>query len=153
MDGALWLKSLHIMAFTAWMAGMWYLPRLMVYHSTVPAESDTSETFKVMERRLLRAITTPAMIVALLAGIVLASVQGQWGDGWLHGKLLLVEEVIPPGNVPSYGKLSDLNMLVSPGGQERTEAEYRALYEAAGFALTRIILTRSRVSVIEGTPV
>ena len=70
-----------------------------------------------------------------------------------HGNLLLAEEVIPPGDAPSYGKLSDLNMLVSPGGQERTEAEYRALYEAAGFALTRIVPTRSRVSVFEGTPV
>jgi SAM-dependent methyltransferase len=68
------------------------------------------------------------------------------------GKLLLAEEVIPPGDAPSYGKLSDLNMLVSPGGQERTEAEYRALYEAAGFTLTRVIPTRSRVSVVEGTP-
>ncbi|MFO1047732.1 MAG: protoporphyrinogen oxidase HemJ [Geminicoccaceae bacterium] len=90
MDGALWLKSLHIMAFTAWMAGMWYLPRLMVYHSETAIGSESSETFKVMERRLLRAITTPAMIVTLLAGILLASVQGQWGEGWLHGKLLLV---------------------------------------------------------------
>jgi hypothetical protein len=69
------------------------------------------------------------------------------------GKLLLAEEVIPAGDAPAYSKLSDLNMLVSPGGQERTEAEYRALYEAAGFTLTRIIPTRSRVSVIEGTPV
>ncbi len=68
------------------------------------------------------------------------------------GRLLLVEEVIPPGDTPSYGKLSDLNMLVSPGGQERTEAEYGALYEAAGFALTRVIPTRSRVSIIEGEP-
>lgn len=70
-----------------------------------------------------------------------------------HSKLLLAEEVLPPGNEPSYGKLGDLNMLVSPGGQERTEAEYRALYAAAGFTLTRVIPTRSRISVIEGTPV
>ena len=70
-----------------------------------------------------------------------------------YGKLLLAEEVLPPGDVPSYGKLSDLNMLVSPGGQERTEAEYRALYAAAGFELTRVIPTRSRISLIEGEPV
>ena len=70
MDGALWLKALHIMAFAAWMAGMWYLPRLLVYHSDVAVGSETSETFKVMERRLLRAITTPAMVVTLLAGVV-----------------------------------------------------------------------------------
>ena len=68
MDGALWLKALHIMAFAAWMAGMWYLPRLMVYHAGVAVGSEASETFKVMERRLLKAITTPAMVVTLLAG-------------------------------------------------------------------------------------
>ncbi len=70
----------------------------------------------------------------------------------VHSRLLVAEEVIPPGDIPSYGKLSDLNMLVSPGGQERTEAEYRALYAAAGFTLTQVIPTRSRISLIEGTP-
>jgi hypothetical protein len=69
-----------------------------------------------------------------------------------HGTLLLVEEVIPPGDAPGYGKLSDLNMLVGPGGQERTEAEYRALYTAAGFALTQVIPTQSRMSIIVGVP-
>jgi O-methyltransferase/methyltransferase family protein len=68
-------------------------------------------------------------------------------------KLLLAEEVLPPGDQPSYGKLTDLNMLVSPGGRERTEAEYRTLYAAAGFELTRVIPTRSRISLIEGEPV
>jgi protoporphyrinogen IX oxidase len=89
MDGALWLKALHIMAFAAWMAGMWYLPRLLIYHSDVAVGSATSETFKVMERRLLRAITTPAMVVTLVAGIILAVWQAQWQDGWLHAKLAL----------------------------------------------------------------
>ena len=70
-----------------------------------------------------------------------------------HSKLLLVEEIIPPGDVPSYSKLTDLNMMVSPGGQERSEAEYLALFDAAGFALTRVISTRSRISLIEGVPV
>jgi hypothetical protein len=65
-------------------------------------------------------------------------------------RLLVVEEVITPGDgLSSYGKLSDLNMLVSPGGQERTEDEYRALYAAAGFAVRRVIPTRSRVSIME----
>jgi hypothetical protein len=70
-----------------------------------------------------------------------------------QSKLLLVQEVIPPGDSFAYSKVSDLNMLVSPGGQERTEAEYRKLYAAAGFTLTRVIPTRSRISLIEGTPV
>lgn len=89
-DPALWLRTLHIVAFAAWMAGLWYLPRLFVYHSTAEVGSAPSEQFKVMERRLLKAITTPAMVVTLLAGVALATVQGQWGDGWLHVKLLLV---------------------------------------------------------------
>jgi len=67
-----------------------------------------------------------------------------------EGRLLLVEGVIPPGNDPYFGKLLDLTMLVIPGGKERTDEEYRKLYEAAGFRLTRIVPTRGEVSVIEG---
>ena len=66
------------------------------------------------------------------------------------GRLLVVEGVIPPGNDPSFGKLLDLTMLVVPGGKERTEDEYQALYRAAGFDLTRIVPTKAEVSVIEG---
>ena len=69
------------------------------------------------------------------------------------GKLLVVEGVVPPGNGPSFTKLLDLNMLVVPGGQERTEAEYRELYRRAGFRLSRVVPTRSEVSVIEGVPI
>jgi ubiquinone/menaquinone biosynthesis C-methylase UbiE len=66
------------------------------------------------------------------------------------GKLLVVECVVPPGNEPFSGKFLDVNMLVIPGGQERTEAEYRRLFEAAGFRLTRIVPTATEVCVIEG---
>ena len=69
------------------------------------------------------------------------------------GRLLLVESVIPPGNDPSFAKLLDLNMLVIPGGKERSESEFRQLYEAAGFRLKQIVPTRTDVSVIEGQPV
>jgi putative membrane protein len=84
------LKALHIMAFAAWMAGLWYLPRLFIYHHGVAAGSEASERFKVMERRLLRAITTPAMVATWLMGLGLAAAQGLWTAGWLHVKLLLV---------------------------------------------------------------
>ena len=70
-----------------------------------------------------------------------------------NGRLLLVERVIPPGNEPSPGKLTDINMLVLTGGLERTEAEYKTLLSAAGFKLTNIIPTQSPVSLIEGVPV
>ena len=85
-----WLKALHIMAFTAWMAGLWYLPRLFVYHSQVAPGSEASEKYKVMERRLLRGIATPAMVATLLFGISLGIVQGRWTEGWLQAKTALV---------------------------------------------------------------
>jgi hypothetical protein len=66
------------------------------------------------------------------------------------GRLLLVERVIRPGNAPSFARLMDLNMLVVAGGQERTEAEYRALYERAGLALSGVVATGVGVSIIEG---
>src|SRR5262249_40698232 len=69
------------------------------------------------------------------------------------GRLLLVEAVIPPGNERSWSKFLDLNMLVIPGGMERTEEQYRALFAKAGFELTRIVATTTEVSVIEGRPV
>jgi hypothetical protein len=67
-----------------------------------------------------------------------------------EGRLLVVEGVIPPGNGPCFGKLLDLTMLTIPGGKERTEEEYRKLYQAGGFQLTRIVPTKAEVSVIEG---
>jgi len=68
------------------------------------------------------------------------------------GRLLVIESVIRPGNHPDFAKLLDLNMLVIPGGQERTRAEFEALFSAAGFRLTQITDTRAGVSVIEGRP-
>jgi putative membrane protein len=72
------------------MAGMLYLPRLFVYHCDAPQGSPQSETFKVMERRLLKAIINPAMIVAWILGLYLAYDGGWFRSGWLHGKLALV---------------------------------------------------------------
>ena len=86
----LWVKVLHILAVISWMAGLLYLPRLFVYHSTVEVGSATSETFKIMERRLLKAIMTPAMIVAWFAGLWMAVSSQAIGEGWFHAKLLAV---------------------------------------------------------------
>lgn len=85
----LWIKSLHVIAIIAWMAGMLYLPRLFVYHCGAAKGSEQSETFKVMERRLLKAIINPAMIVAWLAGLWLAWDAGFWTAGWFHAKFAL----------------------------------------------------------------
>ncbi|MBL8590726.1 MAG: protoporphyrinogen oxidase HemJ [Methylobacteriaceae bacterium] len=85
-----WLKVLHVLAIISWMAAMLYLPRLFVYHVEAPKGSAQSETFKVMERRLAKAIMTPAMIVAWATGLWLAWQAGFFRSGWFHGKLLLV---------------------------------------------------------------
>jgi protoporphyrinogen IX oxidase len=87
-----WVKSLHIVSIVAWMAGLLYLPRLFVYHAAVSAGSDSAETFKVMERRLLRGIMNPAMVLALIFGAALAATPGvvDWHQGWIWAKLALV---------------------------------------------------------------
>jgi putative membrane protein len=85
-----WIKALHIIAVIAWMAGMLYLPRLFVYHCEAEPGSRQSETFKVMERRLLRAIINPAMIATWVFGLWLAWDAGFFSDPWLHAKLALV---------------------------------------------------------------
>ena len=85
-----WAKAIHVIAVISWMAGMLYLPRLFVYHADTPVGSAQSETFKVMERRLFRAIITPAMIVTWVFGLWLAWKGFGFSGGWLHAKLAAV---------------------------------------------------------------
>ena len=85
-----WIKALHLIAVISWMAGMLYLPRLYVYHCETTPGSAESERFKVMERRLLRAIVNPAMIATWILGLSLAWSQDLWSQGWLHAKLALL---------------------------------------------------------------
>ena len=84
-----WVKALHIMSIVAWMAGLFYLPRLFVYHAEARPGSELADTFKVMERRLLRGIMNPAMIAVYVFGGLMLTIQ-DWHQGWLHAKLLLV---------------------------------------------------------------
>jgi putative membrane protein len=86
----LWLKAFHVIAAIAWMAGMLYLPRLFVYHCEAQKGSIQSETFKLMERRLLKAIINPAMIATWILGLILVWQGGWLASGWLYAKLVLV---------------------------------------------------------------
>jgi len=86
----LWIKAFHVVAVISWMAGMLYLPRLFVYHSQVEVGSAQSETFKVMELRLLRYIINPAMMATWVLGIWLAWKGFEFSGGWLHAKIGLV---------------------------------------------------------------
>jgi putative membrane protein len=85
-----YIKAFHVIAIIAWMAGLLYLPRLFVYHCVAEIGSKQSETFKVMERRLLKAIINPAMIITWLAGLYLAWAGHWYLSGWFHLKFLLV---------------------------------------------------------------
>lgn len=85
-----WIKAAHVIAVISWMAGMLYLPRLFVYHAEAAPGSELSETLKVMERRLLRIIVNPAMVVTWVLGLWLAWQGGLFSAGWLHAKLALV---------------------------------------------------------------
>ena len=86
----LWIKALHIIAVISWMAALFYMPRLFIYHTDAAPGSVQSETFKVMERRLLKVIMNPAMMISWMLGLYLAwSVYG-FSGGWLHAKLFFV---------------------------------------------------------------
>lgn len=83
-----WVKAVHVVAIISWMAGMLYLPRLFIYHCDAPKGSQQSDTFKVMERRLLRLIMNPAMVVSWVLGIWLAWQASFFSSPWFHVKLL-----------------------------------------------------------------
>jgi putative membrane protein len=129
----LWIKAVHVLAVISWMAGMLYLPRLFVYH--VSATGETSETFKVMERRLLKAIMTPAMIVTWLTGLYLAYAEGFFRDGWLHAKLTLV--VIMSG---VHGLLAARVRAFAEDRNKSSGTFYRVLNEVPTVLLIGIVI-------------
>lgn len=91
VDGAyLWIKAVHVIAIISWMAGMLYLPRLFIYHCDAEKGSKQSETFKVMEGRLLRIIMNPAMVIAWVLGLWLAWAGGHFYAPWFYAKLAAV---------------------------------------------------------------
>jgi len=93
-DSYLWFKALHVISVMAWMAGLFYLPRLYVYHTTAKVGSELSETLKVMERRLLRAIMNPAMVMSIIFGTLLLLEIEAWDQPWLHVKLTCIVAMI-----------------------------------------------------------
>jgi putative membrane protein len=131
----LWLKAFHVIAVIAWMAGMLYLPRLFVYHSEVPKGSIQSDTFKIMERRLLKAIINPAMIVTWLLGLYLVWDGGWYTSGWLHAKLLLV--LIMSG---VHGFLSKTVKVFAADQNVRPAKFYRMINEVPTVLMIGIVI-------------
>ena len=130
-----WIKAFHVVAVISWMAGMLYLPRLMVYHAEAQIGSIQSETFKVMERRLLKGIINPAMIVTWVLGLYLAwSVFGFKG-GWLHAKILLV--LILSG---IHGMLSKHVRNFAADKNEKSPRYFRILNEVPAVLMLGIVI-------------
>jgi len=131
----LWIKSLHVVSIIAWMAGLLYLPRLFVYHCGAAVGSEMSETFKVMERRLLRAIMTPAMILAWITGLTLAVQAGFFTAGWMHFKLLLV--LIMSG---AHGYMSRCVRTFAADANMRSHKFYRVLNEVPTLLMLAVVV-------------
>jgi putative membrane protein len=134
----LWLKAFHIIAVIAWMAGMLYLPRLYVYHAMSTPGSEQSETFKVMERRLLRAIINPAMIATWLLGLALIWMMG-WdafvAAHWLHAKLVLVLAMST-----LHGYFARLRRQFAADANRHSDKFYRIINEVTTVLLVGIVI-------------
>ena len=132
-----WTKAFHIIAVIAWMAGMLYLPRLYVYHCDAPAGSEKSETFKVMERRLLRAIMNPAMGAAWVFGLLLIATPGvpDFSSGWLYVKLALV--FVMSG---AHGSMSRWRRDFAADANQRSARFYRLANEVPTVLMIGIVI-------------
>ena len=129
------VKALHIISVIAWMAGMFYLPRLFVYHAEAARGSEASETFKVMERRLLKAIVNPSMILVFLTGFTLVYLTGDWRDGWWQAKFILVV-----GLAGLHGYFARCVRSFAEDRNERPARFYRFLNEAPTILMIFIVV-------------
>ena len=133
----LWLKALHIIAVIAWMAGLLYLPRLYVYHAGVPPGSNRAAMLAIMERRLLRGIMLPAVIVTYAFGLALVATPGavDWHRGWFWAKLGLV--LLLTG---FHAMLAFWRHDLARGGRGHSVRFYRLINELPTLAMMAIVL-------------
>jgi putative membrane protein len=131
----LWIKALHVISVIAWMAGMLYLPRLFVYHCAAEPGSVQSETFKVMERRLLKAIINPAMIAAWVFGLWLVWLGGWAFATWFQAKFVLV--MVLSG---VHGMLSRYVRDFGADRNRKSQKFYRIINEVPTLLMVAIVL-------------
>ncbi len=134
-DGYLWVKAVHVIAIISWMAGMLYLPRLFVYHCTVDPRSEASATFKVMERRLVKAIMTPAMVLAWVLGLVMAVDVNLFAQHWFHAKLLAVV-----GMTLTHVFLARCKTAFAEDRNIRSQKFYRVINEVPTLLMIAIVI-------------
>lgn len=131
----LWIKALHVISVIAWMAGMLYLPRLFVYHAAAQPGSTESETFKVMERRLLNAIINPAMAATWIFGASMVFMGGHWDQPWFWAKFVLVL-----GMQGVHGVLSGCQRDFAEDRNRHNQRYYRILNEIPTLLLIGIVI-------------
>lgn len=134
-DFHLWIKALHVIAVIAWMAGLLYMPRLFIYHTDAEPGSVQSETFKVMEQRLLKVIMNPAMMIAWMLGLYLAWDVYGFRGGWLHAKLALVVLL-----TLVHVHFSRAVRLFAKDGPRRTARYWRAVNEIPTVLMIAIVI-------------
>jgi putative membrane protein len=130
-----WFKAFHVMAVISWMAGMLYLPRLFVYHCAAEVGSRQSETFKVMERRLLRGIINPAMVVSWALGLWMVYEGGWISAHWLQLKLLLVVALSTV-----HGMLARWTIDFAADRNRHSERFYRVINEVPAGLMVGIVI-------------
>lgn len=131
----LYLKAFHVMAVMAWMAGIFYLPRLFVYHVEAAPNSQMTRTFEVMEHRLLRIIMNPAMITVWLTGMILVWQQNQYLDGWFLVKFVLVLAMSA-----FHGMLSKWRKQLAAGTNTRDSRFFRIANEVPTLLMAGIVV-------------
>ena len=130
-----YVKVFHVLSIISWMAGLFYLPRLFVYHCMAKAGSEQSETFKVMERRLLKMIMLPAMLASWISGIWLVLLQQGWFTaGWFQGKMVLVLAMSA-----LHGLLTSWTREFANDRNQRTHIFYRVINEVPTILLIGIV--------------
>ncbi len=136
-DFYLWIKALHLVAVIAWMAGLLYLPRLFVYHCEARPGSGRAAMLEVMERRLLRAIMTPAMIAVFGLGFVLLWLRDftDFSEGWMHAKLVLVL-----GLAAAHGFMARWRKDFANGANSRSQRFYRIANEVPTVLMIAIVV-------------
>jgi len=131
-----WIKALHVISVIFWMAGMAYLPRLFAYHAEALMGSDKAETFKIMERRLLRGIINPAMFATLLFGaLMLWANPDLFKQGWFHAKLLLLVAMFA-----LHGVFSRWRKAFERDANQRPARFYRLWNEAPPLLVVFIVI-------------
>ena len=134
-EAYLWVKAVHVIAVISWMAGMLYLPRLFIYHCSAELGSAQSETFKIMEQRLLRIIINPAMMITWILGLWLA-----WTGNWLTSYWFLAKFACVIALSATHGHYSAAVRKFADDRNDRSERHWRIMNEVPTVLMIVIVI-------------